>query len=202
MSVAAGQPREPGRKPGADRRVVIAQVALVVGVAVALVLGGPAAVSYLTQLNGSADGELAAPTADPDPGVVLPLPLDAGAPVEAEGTSVPWGRSTLADMESWVPSYPAAEYAGGNAVADVDGVFGGMFVLATDDTPSAVLAYYTRQLERAGFDVRDDSAAAAAASGRHLLLARMPAPERTMSVMVSQASGRTSISIQFQGKRE
>jgi uncharacterized protein YneF (UPF0154 family) len=116
-----------------------------------------------------------------------------GFKIKTDKGTMAFGNAPAEAPPSWVPSYPGA-----NAVASskekTDEGFTGTYSFHTSDSGEAVLAYFEKELKKAGFDV--EGTKTGEMSGLGTINAR-GSGDRTVNVVVTRLADTTQVMVQY-----
>ena len=96
----------------------------------------------------------------------------------------------------WVPEYPAAENQGSFSTQGKDGE-GGSFAFKTKDPSGKVVKYYQDEFQATGLKVTTNLTSQGADATAGMLIAEGAAKKHTITVIVGQDSGETSVSVSY-----
>ncbi len=111
----------------------------------------------------------------------------------ADGTVQIGGKAKL---PAWVPDYPGSDPQGAFTARGQDGD-GGSFAFKTRDASSKVVKYYQDQFQSVGLKVTSNITSQSGAETAGMLLAEDSAKKHTITVIVGQDSGETTVSVSY-----
>jgi hypothetical protein len=121
--------------------------------------------------------------------------------VKGPDGSVKFGAGAGANkVPDWVPAYPGVSPQANFSMQSNDGEAGNL-TFSTKDSPDAVLAFYQKGLEQAGFKITSNIAGNAGGHTGGMISGEHEASKHNVIVIVGTDSGNTGVNVSFSTKK-
>ena len=134
----------------------------------------------------SSEGKMTFDTSGDEEGAIFTVESD-------EGTAT-WGAG---QKPEWIPDYPGAEEVQVAYIQEMGETSGGAFSFSTADSAADVLAFYSQELEAAGFAVQENTSTSGGEIQSAILIAKDEAGNRYAQITVTPTAEATQVAVTF-----